>query len=61
MHSARDPLYDPERQCGAAGTVEDTNELVGTDPSALDPAMHRLFAGEWKEGGIPPLWDGRLA
>lgn len=38
-----------------------TNELLGTDPKALAPAMRRLFAGEWKKGGIPPLWDGSTA
>ena len=36
-----------------------TNELIGTDPSKLKPALDRLFAGQWKRGGIPPLWDGR--
>jgi UDP-N-acetylglucosamine 2-epimerase (non-hydrolysing) len=36
-----------------------TNELIGTDPSALKPALNRLFAGHWKTGSIPPLWDGR--
>lgn len=35
-----------------------TNELLGTDPAALRPALDRLFAGQWKRGGIPPLWDG---
>ena len=35
-----------------------TNELIGTDPSRLAPTLERLFAGEWKRGGIPPLWDG---
>lgn len=38
-----------------------TNELIGTDPEAIGPAMDRLFAGQWKKGGIPPLWDGRAA
>jgi UDP-N-acetylglucosamine 2-epimerase (non-hydrolysing) len=38
-----------------------TNELVGTDPAALSPALDRLFAGEWKRGGIPELWDGRAS
>lgn len=38
-----------------------TNELLGTSPEALRPAMERLFAGEWKKGGIPALWDGRTA
>ncbi|MHA7817542.1 MAG: non-hydrolyzing UDP-N-acetylglucosamine 2-epimerase [Pseudohaliea sp.] len=36
-----------------------TNELIGTDPAALKPALDRLFAGEWKQGGIPPRWDGK--
>lgn len=38
-----------------------TNELLGTDPAALQPALDRLFAGEWKKGGIPQLWDGQTA
>jgi len=36
-----------------------TNELIGTDPSALKPALDRLFAGQWKKGAIPEKWDGR--
>ena len=36
-----------------------TNELIGTDPAALKPALDRLFLGQWKKGGIPELWDGR--
>jgi UDP-N-acetylglucosamine 2-epimerase (non-hydrolysing) len=36
-----------------------TNELIGTDPAKLGPALDRLFAGEWKKGAIPELWDGR--
>lgn len=36
-----------------------TNELIGTDPAALPPALQRLFAGQWKKGAIPELWDGR--
>ncbi len=38
-----------------------TNELIGTDPAAVRPALDRLFAGEWKKGTIPPLWDGHAA
>jgi len=41
-------------------TVEiGTNELVGTDPAKLKPTLDRLFAGTWKEGGVPALWDGK--
>ena len=36
-----------------------TNELIGTDPAALKPALDRLFAGQWKKGAIPEKWDGR--
>ena len=36
-----------------------TNELIGTDPGALPPALERLFAGKWKKGAIPEKWDGR--
>ncbi|RMG89675.1 MAG: UDP-N-acetylglucosamine 2-epimerase (non-hydrolyzing) [Chloroflexi bacterium] len=40
-------------------TVElGTNELIGTDPAKLEPALDRLFAGQWKQGRVPPLWDG---
>ncbi|HAQ69956.1 MAG TPA: UDP-N-acetylglucosamine 2-epimerase (non-hydrolyzing) [Flavobacteriales bacterium] len=38
-----------------------TNELVGTDPSAIKPALDVLFSGKWKKGGIPELWDGKAA
>ncbi len=36
-----------------------TNELLGTDPSTLEPALARLMAGQWKKGAIPELWDGK--
>ena len=38
-----------------------TNELLGIDPDAIAPAMERLFAGDWKKGEIPELWDGKTA
>ena len=38
-----------------------TNELLGTAPSAIKPAMDELFSGRWKKGGIPELWDGKAA
>ena len=36
-----------------------TNELIGTDPRSIKPAMEILFSGKWKKGGIPELWDGK--
>lgn len=38
-----------------------TNELIGTDPVRLKPALDRLFAGAWKKGAIPEKWDGHTA
>ncbi len=38
-----------------------TNELVGTDPAKLGPALSRLMAGQWKKGAIPEKWDGHAA
>lgn len=38
-----------------------TNELIGSDPSGLGPALARLMAGHWKKGRIPDRWDGRAA
>ncbi|WP_295795876.1 UDP-N-acetylglucosamine 2-epimerase (non-hydrolyzing) [Mucilaginibacter sp.] len=38
-----------------------TNELLGTDPIAIPPAFDTLFAGQWKKGEIPELWDGHTS
>lgn len=38
-----------------------TNELIGTEPDAVKPALDRLFEGAWKKGGIPEKWDGKAA
>ncbi|MEO4006329.1 MULTISPECIES: UDP-N-acetylglucosamine 2-epimerase (non-hydrolyzing) [unclassified Flavobacterium] len=38
-----------------------TNELVGTNPSALLPVLSQLLNGKWKKGGIPEKWDGMAA
>jgi UDP-N-acetylglucosamine 2-epimerase (non-hydrolysing) len=38
-----------------------TNELIGTNPKAIKPAMDKLFYDKWKTGGIPELWDGKTA
>lgn len=36
-----------------------TNELIGTNPDDLAPALARVIAGKWKTGSIPEKWDGR--
>lgn len=38
-----------------------TNELIGTDPVKLPPALARLIAGQWKKDAIHPKWDGKAA
>lgn len=38
---------------------EGTNELIGSDPVNLGPALDRLFANQWKTGTIPEKWDGK--
>lgn len=38
-----------------------TNELIGTNPRAVNPAMKKLFSGKWKKGSIPELWDGKTS
>ena len=38
-----------------------TNMLIGTKPEAITPALDKLFAGEWKQGAIPALWDGQTS
>lgn len=43
-------------------TVEiGTNELVGTDPKKLEPYLAKLAEGNWKQGSVPELWDGKTA
>jgi UDP-N-acetylglucosamine 2-epimerase (non-hydrolysing) len=41
--------------------TEGTNELLGTDPSAIQPALQKLFSGQWKRGTIPEKWDGKTS
>jgi UDP-N-acetylglucosamine 2-epimerase (non-hydrolysing) len=38
-----------------------TNELLGTNPREIGPALDKLFAGQWKKGGVPDKWDGKAA
>jgi UDP-N-acetylglucosamine 2-epimerase (non-hydrolysing) len=41
--------------------TEGTNELIGTNPKAIKPAMEKLFSGNWKVGTIPEKWDGKTS
>jgi UDP-N-acetylglucosamine 2-epimerase (non-hydrolysing) len=38
-----------------------TNELIGTNPEHIRPAMDNLSAGKWKKGSISEKWDGKTA
>ena len=38
-----------------------TNELIGTNPKNIPPALIKLYSGNWKKGKIPHLWDGKTA
>jgi UDP-N-acetylglucosamine 2-epimerase (non-hydrolysing) len=41
--------------------TEGTNELIGTDPEDVKPALDALMSGKWKEGVIPEKWDGKCS
>ncbi len=41
--------------------IQGTNELIGTNPKAIQPAMEKLFSGNWKVGSITEKWDGKTA
>lgn len=38
-----------------------TNELLGTEPEAIAPALEKLFSDKWKRGEVPSLWDGKTS
>lgn len=38
-----------------------TNELLGTNPEAIKPALEKLFSGQWKKGSTIEKWDGHAA
>jgi UDP-N-acetylglucosamine 2-epimerase (non-hydrolysing) len=41
--------------------TEGTNQLVGSDPEKIMPAVRALLEGPAREGRIPALWDGHAA
>jgi len=40
---------------------EGTNEIVGTNVSAIVKNTNRILNGAWKKGNIPRYWDGKAA
>jgi len=38
-----------------------TNVLVGNNPDKIEFAMKKMLSGNWKQGQIPYLWDGKAA
>ena len=38
-----------------------TNVLAPLDPAVLAGHLRRILRGQWKQGRIPPLWDGKAA
>jgi UDP-N-acetylglucosamine 2-epimerase (non-hydrolysing) len=42
-------------------TTVGTNVLVGFDWQRLRDEVRRVLAGEFRRGGIPPLWDGEAS
>lgn len=38
-----------------------TNDLIGTDPVAIEPAFRKLFYDKWRKGNVPELWDGKTS
>ena len=41
--------------------TQGTNELIGTDPQAVKPALKKLMSGSWKKGSVPEMWDGKTS
>ncbi|MDZ7757200.1 non-hydrolyzing UDP-N-acetylglucosamine 2-epimerase [Rhodohalobacter sp.] len=41
--------------------TEGTNELIGTNPEAVKPALNHLMSGNWKKGTTPQKWDGKTS
>ncbi|REL38571.1 UDP-N-acetylglucosamine 2-epimerase (non-hydrolyzing) [Rhodohalobacter sp. SW132] len=41
--------------------TQGTNELIGTAPEAIVPALKKLMSGNWKSGTVPEKWDGKAS
>lgn len=41
--------------------TQGTNELIGTNPEAVKPALQKLMNGNWKKGTVPDRWDGKAS
>lgn len=41
--------------------TEGTNELIGTNPESVKPALKHLMSGNWKKGTTPQKWDGKAS
>ena len=41
--------------------TQGTNELIGTNPKKFKPYFDKLLNNNWKNGKVPPLWDGKTA
>jgi UDP-N-acetylglucosamine 2-epimerase (non-hydrolysing) len=41
--------------------TQGTNELIGTNPEAVKPALKKLMSGSWKSGSVPEKWDGKAS
>jgi len=56
------PCLTLRRNTERPATIElGTNLLVGDDQNQIRQAVDQICRGEWKQGQIPPLWDGRAA
>ncbi len=41
--------------------TQGTNELIGTNPDAVKPALEKIMQGNWKKGTVPEKWDGKAS
>ncbi len=41
--------------------IDGSNELIGTNPEKLIPALKKVISGNWKKSSIPRYWDGKTS